>query len=102
MAYGDNRPSPTQRNLAIAAILLAMLELGYSWLVSGMMVSVPNPSLMAISSLLVVVVAGNAALIFGAAHPAKHWLRIFCASSIFAMIVMPSTFLLYVMVRIGG
>jgi hypothetical protein len=102
MAYGDNRPSPTQRNLAIAAILLAMLELGYSWLVSGMMASVPNPSLMAISSLLVVVVAGNAVLIFGAAHPAKHWLRILCASSVFVMIGMPTALLLYVMARVGS
>lgn len=102
MAYGDDRPSSAQRSLAIAAITVAMLELCYCWLVSGMMAAAPNPSLVTISSLLFLIVVANVTLLFGARRPRKHWLRIFSATSIFAMVGAPVTLLFYVMARTGN
>ncbi len=102
MAYGDNRPSSVQRNVAIAAIFLATLELSYSWLVSGMMASVPNTALTIVSCVLSTAVVGNFALIIGPYRPVRHWLRTFSVISIFMMIAVPTGVVLYVMAWTGS
>lgn len=94
MAYGDDFASPMQRRIASVAIILAVLELAYGWLVAGMMAAAPNPRLTGTSIALTAIIILNGALLFGHSRPTNHWLRIVSWASIALMIATPTTLVL--------
>jgi lipoprotein signal peptidase len=102
MAYGDDLASPVQRRVAIAAVMLALLELAYGWLVAGMMAAAPNPRLTATSSVLALIIVANSVLMFGRARPASHWLRVFSPASIALMVVGPAVLVLVAIAHDGS
>ena len=102
MAYGDDFATPTQRRVAFAAAMLALLELTYSWLVAGMMAAAPNPRLTAISILLAAMIVANGVLMFGRARALGHWLRVFSLASIALMIGLPTTLVLIATTHSGS
>ena len=96
MAYGDDFPSRAQRGTAVAAIMLAVLELAYIWLVALSMAAAPNTPLIGYTGFFAAIMAGNGAVLFGRQRPARHWLRIFSWLSIALMIVGPISLVLTV------
>jgi hypothetical protein len=94
MAYGDDFTSPMQRRIASAAIILAVLQLAYDWLVAGMMAAAPNPRLTGTSIVLAAIIILNGALLFGHSRPANHWLRVASWASIALMIAVPTALVL--------
>ena len=102
MAYGDDLASPIQRRLAFVAVVLALFELAYGWLVAGMMAAAPNPRLTMMSSVLALIIVANCALIFGRARQGGHWLRALSLVSIAAMVLGPAILALLATARDGG
>jgi hypothetical protein len=102
VAYGDDIPSPSQRAVALAAVIIAFVEAAYGWLVAGMMAAAPNPRLTATSILLASIILANGALMFGRARPLGHWLRIFYLASIALMIGLPTALVLIAMAHSGS
>jgi hypothetical protein len=94
VAYGDDIASSAQRPVALAAVLLAVLELAYCWLVTGMMAAAPNPRLTATSIVLAAIIAANGILLFCRRHALNHWLRILSLASIILMIGLPAALVL--------
>ena len=94
MAYGDDFASSAQRRVASAAVLLAVLELAYCWLVAGMMAAAPNPRLTATSVMLAAIIVMNGVLLFGQRYGPNHWLRIVSLASIALMIGFPAALVL--------
>ena len=90
MAYGDDFASPIQRRMAFAAVILALFELAYCWLIAGMMAATPNPRLTMTSSVLALIIVPNCVLMFGRARPGTHWLRVLSLVSIAAMVLGPA------------
>jgi hypothetical protein len=102
VAYGDDFASSAQRWVASAAVLLAVLELAYCWLVAGMMAAAPNPRLMAISMTLAAIIVANGVLLFGRRHAPNHWLRIISLASTTLMIGLPAALALAVVWHSGS
>lgn len=102
MAYGDDFATPTQRRMASAAVVLALLELAYGWLVAGMMAAAPNPRLTATSIILAAIIVANGALMFGRARTPVHWLRILSLASTALMIGLPTALVFVAMAHSGS
>nr|WP_295659684.1 hypothetical protein [Polymorphobacter sp.] len=89
MAYGDDKPSSAQLTLALVAILIAVLELGFVWSIALMMMSWSNVSMALLSFVLGTIVVVNSVLIFNPARPMRRWLRILSVGSIGLMVGGP-------------